>query len=236
MRRDWMKKVLCGVAAILVLPTFAQAALILDFNGGNPSGTGPSQSGWDGFTLPGPGSYSGVTVAASVVGTAQLQGRDRGVNNPPNSGSFTLSNMYRDFLIADNSTANGGVSLLIGGLTPNAQYDGRIWSYDYGQRDNATPSLFRADWFANGNQIANDWSFAGWGLPANDTVASFTFSAVANGSGQITIQGLRDAGSTGNSVSINGLQLTLVPEPSSALLLVFGAVALVGRRFRRRQL
>jgi len=230
MRRDWMKKIVCGALAIVLVPTFAQAALLLDFNGltGQTNGVGPTQSGWSGFTQPGPGSYDGITVTVSPIPTSVLQGRNRGNGNPANGGAFTLASMYQDFLYVDSGN---GVNILIGGLIPNAQYDGRIWSYDWSQRNTAA-STFATDWSVNSVLVAEDWSFAGWGLPTTDIDASFAFLTTANGSGEILITGARV---TGNGVGINGLELTLVPEPTTSAMLVLGALCLAaGRRFRRR--
>ncbi len=202
----------------------AHAAVLLDFNGWSGS-SGPTQSGWDGYTLGGSGVYSEYTVAVTAIPTSVLQGRDRGANNPPNGGSFTLSDMYRDFLYVDSGN---GVNIVISGLTANAQYSGRIWSYDYAQRATAA-STFATDWSVNSVLVADNYSFAGWGLPTTDTIASFAFSTTANGAGQITIQGLRV---TGNGVGINGLQLDLVPEPASAMLASLGGVCMLARRRR----
>jgi hypothetical protein len=138
--------------------------------------------------------------------------------------------LYRDLIIADSASAGQGLVITVGGLTPGQQYSGRIWSYDHGQVHNTT-NTFLTDWSVNNVLVADDLKSDG-PAPVDALDKSFTFMAVANGSGQLVIQGLRDSASTGNGVVINGLQLDAVPEPASFGLAAMGALGLVMRRRR----
>ena len=234
-----------AVAAVLALGAGgAQAApLLVDFN--DRGAAAATQSGWNSFVFSG-GTNDGVTtstartygdidVTVSRVGTGShtLLDRDRGSTNPPAAGTFTQTNLMRDYINADNTTAGLGLQILIEGLEPNATYSGRIWSYDDGHYNLNTSANFKADWSVNGTQFANDISLSG-PRPTANLDYSYGFTAIADGTGSIVIQGVRDAASVGNSVLINGFELDFVsspvPEPTSVGLLGLGALRLLARR------
>lgn len=242
------------LAAVVMLGAgTAHGDLLVDFNDRGFNVISPTLSGWEGFALGPAGqtatptydvtspverSFAGgidVTVSRIVVSGSPVIRDNNYDPGPQNSGSFTQANMMRDFINASNTATGEGLNILVEGLIPNAQYEGRIWSYDPAHATlPANWNIFDADWYANGTQFANDVSLAG-PLPTNNTDYSYAFSTVANANGEIVIRGLRDAASIGNPVLINGLQLTLVPEPASTAIVGFGTLCLLGRRRASRQ-
>lgn len=225
----------------------AHADISIDFNDRGFSVISPTLAGWEGFVL-GPAGQTNTNITDPVTRTfGEIEvtlsliagaGSDAFIHDvlsadsPANSGDFTLFDMMRDSVHVKDSVAGEGLSILIKGLTPNAQYDGRIWSYDVAHANTpANWGIFAADWYANGVQFADDVNLAG-PLPTTNTDYSHAFSVVANAQGEVVLQGLRDAASGGNPVLINGLQLTLVPEPASVMLVGLGATCLLTRRTR----
>ena len=107
---------------------------------------------WDGDTLqPGFSLLAGDEIQATASGTfgsytVDLTGE--GFYKGDNSHLLgpTVRPLYRDYYY-NNSTANGeGITLAIGGITPNVEYDLKLWSYDV---DNVSPTP--TVWIASGS-------------------------------------------------------------------------------------
>jgi hypothetical protein len=214
----------------------------------------PAQAGFSPFVLSGGasqviGDYTvtiDATAGSAVPTTGSITGfdgtssdfDDRLRSTPLNSGFLTTSDLYRDFIFSPDSN-NGGLNVTIDGLEPNTEYLFEIWSYDpvsVGGTIGGVPNFRVSDWFAGGFQVIENYSFRGENAPTND-LASFTFTATADIDGLLVISGRRDQLST-NSVSpqpgvfLNGLRVSSIPEPSSAILLLTAITPLVLRRRR----
>jgi hypothetical protein len=186
--------------------------------------------------------FGAITVTISAAGTpgryssAMLNSRDRG-NPTPN---YTNDNdLFRDFLFVSGSGGNvQGTNFLqvqFSGLTPNAQVQVALYSYDYsgGHTMNWTATAPVSDgtnigWWSGGNQFSApaDMQQLTWtGSGARPAPAVFTLTA--NSSGVATIWGFGGTG-TGQSADttyINAFQI-VVPEPATIALLGLSLVAL----------
>ena len=236
MRGKSLKTVLCSgvVAAAMIACSNARAAdLLVDFNDRDQSTL--TQSGWNAFELTSTNAAKSMTFGAytvTVSDTGQPVLDDR-VRTGPTGGSITMSNMLRDFIFGDNNDSGQGMSVLVEGLTPNKVYTGRIWSYDDTAATVLSGLTFLADWTANGTLIADDYN-SGGSVPTTDNEKSFAFSIAADVDGKILFQALRTPESDGSAGVINGLELTAIPEPTTAAITLIGGLAMLGRLTRRQ--
>jgi hypothetical protein len=205
---------LLTTATVLALasPTFAQPILSLDF--GDRDGAGgpglPLQPGFQSSVLDNSqgntaivsnttrtfGALS-VTVSATGTNTAGLDDRVRTV--PTDSGPFTNSALLQDFIFAVHTGGtrvgtDEGLNVLLRGLTPNAAYSLRLWSYDNG----SNPARV-SDWFVNNGAapVVAGYSFTGSVLPTDNNSDTFSFQASADTSGQLLISGRAEASVSG---------------------------------------
>lgn len=238
----WRTHLLCALAPAtsvcwLLSLSSAQAAPILAVDFGDRAEAGPGnpvEPGFSVFTITNANTmtnvgYGGYNVIVSDTGTPILDDRKR--SGPANSGAFTQSALMSDFVFADEAnTAGQGLDVRIQGLTPNANYDVTVWSYD-AALSSVDPNRI-SDWFANGTQVVNDHNMSG-PAPTTNAQYSFSFTHSADGSGELLLAGRNVT--TSGAVAINGFTISesAVPEPAAIGLLAVGSIAML-RRHRRR--
>src|SRR3954452_6268616 len=133
-----------GVAAalalvVLALPVNCQAVPLLAVDFGTAENY--VQSGFSEMA----GTVSQSTANASFgIYTVDLAGQGFGTASVSHSGSITQSvrPLYRDYYFNDSDVNGVGVNLSIGGITPNAQYNLTLWSYDGDQSFSSTNTLW----------------------------------------------------------------------------------------------
>jgi hypothetical protein len=188
----------------------APQTLAIDFDDhtGQPSDTQP---GFSSFIPTGSGAntlsttylYGGVEATLSSVGGAPLDTRKRG--SPINSDTFTLAQIFDDFVFANQTTGQNGLAVTLKYLDTNQTYNVTIYSYD-----SASTGARMSDWSANGTFIQT-WTFDGNVLVTNDTQYTFTFPATTDSSGTLQIQGVRNPGSSTQGVFLNALRVDALP-------------------------
>lgn len=234
-----------SVAAIASLAAAAtsSAAVVLsvDFNGGNSSFL---QSTFTAFTVPDgavaspttKGPFGGMSV---TVAGRNADGSSGGLFSRSRTGpGGTYNDLFRDWIAGPNtgtSSAGRAIQVTVTGLTPNAQYQAQVWSWE----SSVTATQRVADvTLVSGlprNVQLGDYSF---GTAANPTRASNTLQSptvMANASGELSL--LVSIVSTNQTTSnarpyLSGFEITSVPEPAAVLLLGGAAGGLLVRRRR----
>ncbi len=205
--------------------------LAIDFNDREYDTSALTQPGFSAFVI---GNAGGLTAAQNGSVTRDFGAFSVTLSNsspaftyddrlratPITNGAFTLSALFRDFVFSRDNTGTSGLDVWISGLAPGEAYLLTVWSYDSG-----SPGTRVSDWFANGIQVATNYTFSGPTLPSSNETNRFGFPAVADAQGRIQISGRRDPASVdGNNVPnfgvfLNALQVaTLAPlAPTNGL-------------------
>lgn len=235
-----------ALALFLLVPGMASAGPVLavDFGrnlGNNPGTPSPVQAGFNGMAGNFPES-SGSTSAAFGPYTVSLafdpyHGSDYtrvGFEDTAASSAAidpSIRALYEDAAINNLDLDDGsGITLSIAGVTPNAQYSVKLWSYNADNVFYATPTLFSPV----GTTAGTSGSVTQFALPLPTTLDDYsTTIQVSSTTTTLSIH----AASTANygGTRLNGFQLSAVPEPSTALLVAlavvtWGAVRCYGRR------
>lgn len=199
-----------------------------------PDATGDTQAGFTAADLNTNGLLiDGVAVTLSPLGDgATLQSRDRTtpVDAPP---GLTQGQLYDDFVFAySNPVAQGaGMEIELAGLAANQEYDLTIWSFDSGS-DGDRGAVW-TDVTGDASVQLAAYTFNGSAPPTADFDNTITGRVTSDADGVVRVQGVNSSNAHG--VFLNALELTAVPEPAGAVLLVLGATALAGCRLRRRR-
>lgn len=230
------------------LAVSAQAAILsVDF-GLDGSPDSPTQAGFSPFVRPGSSqtgtqtqvySVSGVTSGAITV-DVYLTGATGGCGRDRNVPSVTVSgpsaDLYRDLFTrlveaTSDTPATITEAVRLSGLDPNTNYTLDIWSLDRLNNVNGPNSQFTWWDVSSGSAvligtITNNNSTGTLAI-AGDTDFRLTKTIQSNALGQIRLMHFDSLG-TG---TINGLQISAVPEPAS--LGVVAAAGLLALRRRR---
>lgn len=236
-----LKGILALAIAILASATMSQAQLLLSVDFGvtsSPVETGYSAFGITSGTLAGPStkSYTGisnlyttgtvaVTIASgnTVTATGNLTARDRTAPST-NSGTFTYSDIYRDFI---NPSSGGNLTLGLTGLNANTQYTLTLYAYDNANSRTVTYTDYTTGSAGASGSISYTAGYT-FGSTTPDSIFSTILTVTSDANGSLVI---RATPSSGGAI-INGLQLSAVPEPSTVAL-CFLAVGIVALRARR---
>jgi hypothetical protein len=152
---------------------------------------------------------------------------------------LTTADLYDDVIFAGTSTGpTGGMDLKVSGLSANTQYFVGLYAFDSGSTPAPQPRT--ANWLDgnNADALVLTTSFSGAALPTLDDQYKFTGFATTDASGTLFLKGRNttanaSTGATSIGVFINGLEISEVPEPTSAVLFFAGALTFaVGRRRR----
>src|SRR6185436_4079592 len=83
---------------------------------------------------------------------------------PSNSVAFTQERLLKDVVFSPDTTTNGGLNITVNGLISNEFYRITIWSFD-----NSSTGARVSDWFVNGLQLIDNYTFNGSNLPTNNS-------------------------------------------------------------------
>jgi hypothetical protein len=223
-------------AAILLAATpGARAAMLLQVDFQQTQNPHPTEAGYLAFEVTnigvaGPvsqtlGGYgvtisNGYTVDGNGVlnATGIVNARDRA--NPQDSGAFTYSDLYRDFVTNGSDT---GIQLT--GFSANTDYEVTFYSYDW---NNGRTQTFR-DITGGGNDLLGSIAWTAGTTPTSNGQYSLTTTIASDAQGRMTF---RANGASGTTL-INGLQIASIPEPSAALLGGLGIVVALHLSRRR---
>jgi hypothetical protein len=146
---------------------------------------------------------SGATsqaTANAIFGSysVDLAGQGFADSNNGTAVDASVRPLYRDYYY-NNSTVNGvGVSLAIGGVIPNHNYNLTLWSYDADQVFSSTPTT----WTPNGNSSGTGGAITDFALPRptslNDYSTTFQISSTTS---MIQVFGTTTSGSGGTRLN-----------------------------------
>ena len=218
---------LLAVACVAIAGQRSSAAPILNVDFGASSS--PVETGFQAFGIA-TGSVTGpvtktlggydvtVAVGTTLTGTGTLTARDRAAP-AADSGAFTYSALYRDFI---NPTTTSAMSIGVAGLTGNTQYKIGLYAYDNSNTKTITFTDYTTGAAGNSGQVPFT---AGATFTSNDQFATF-FNATTNSAGNLVFRATSNSG----GALISGLVIDSVPEPASIGLMSLAALALYRRR------
>ena len=152
-----------------------------------------------------PVSSNGVTL--TITGT--LQGwRQRSFTADPGANYAVV----RDFVFTDSADT---VTFTFAGLTANEEYFINFWSFDTGGNANS-----QATWSVAGGSSISGVHFTG----SNAQQSPYLLTGTADGVGSLEMS------VSGANWRLNGAEISVIPEPSTALLGGLGLLALLRRR------
>ena len=227
-------------ASILVLSAPAATLLSVDFGrnlGNNPGTPSPVQAGFNGMAanfplgpnIPPPsltavfGSYT-VTVTGDPyqstdytrVGFEDTAASASGIDP-------SIRSLYEDAMINNLDLGDGsGLNLSIQGVTPNTQYQLKLWSYNSENTIYPTPTQFGPR--SASNTTGTTGSVTQFALPLPTSLNDYSTTILVSSTSStldIHAAGFVSFGGT----RMNGFELSsLVPEPSGVLLGAIGFV------------
>jgi hypothetical protein len=160
-------------------------------------------------------SLAGATSQASASGTfgaytvgVQGQGFEDTADANANEIDPSIRNLYRATYY-NNSDVNGeGVTLTIAGVTPNTDYDVKVWSYDPAQSFSSTPT----QWSPSGATTGASASITNFAFPRPATLDDYSATIrVRSTTDTLTIFGTTTAGFGGTR--LNAVELYAVAVP-----------------------
>lgn len=209
------------------------------FDFGGSDGNDLHQSGWTIFELgnsvasPQTSPADGVTGwDVTLVGPGNIGGRDRDPFAATTGGTFTLDDVYLDFIVSWEF-------LTVGNLDPAGIYDVQFIMFDDNNSgDGRTQTVFNITDGANDDLGTSDGP--GIGGANASLLSDLDFSVVGTGlspdaSGDLAFRFANST--TGNRSLINGLVITRtnpIPEPTSVVLIGLGGLLLLGALRTRR--
>ncbi len=147
-------------------------------------------------------------------------------------GQTGLTSLTRDFLqFYGNTTSPVEGTLTLSGLAPNTDYEVSFFTYNAGAGQ-TTHSFYEGSSVATGTLLSTFTTSGSWLDPANWT-PNVDYTLQSDASGEIVVTIEAPIQSNGSSrLTLDGVSVTIIPEPSSISLLVLSGFALT-RRLRR---
>jgi hypothetical protein len=202
------------------------ASDLLSIDLGRP-GTPPSATQPGFVSLHGAGSQSSASknIGLYVVNVAGQGFEDTSEGNA-NDIDPSVRDLYRDVYYNNDDRFGFGITLTIEGVTPNQEYDLKLWSYDAAQFFSSTPTL----WSPQGATTGDSGTITNFASPRPDSLDDYsTTIRVRSTTSTLTIFGTTTSGFGGTR--LNAFELTAVPEPASSVL----AATLLGAAVARRR-
>lgn len=167
----------------------------------------PVQTGFNSLAGATSQSSASATFGAYTVGV-QGQGFEDTADGNANEIDPSIRNLYRATYY-NNSDINGeGVTLTIAGVTPNKEYDVKVWSYDPAQSFSSTPT----QWSPTGNTGGTTGSITNFAFPRPTTLNDYsTTIRVHSTTSTLTIFGTTTSGFGGTR--LNAVELYAVAVP-----------------------
>jgi hypothetical protein len=151
-------------------------------------------------------------IGAYVVSIAG-QGFENTSEGNANEIDPSVRNLYRDTYYNNDDRPGFGVTLTIEGVTPNTDYDLKLWSYDAAQFFSSTPTV----WSPQGATTGTEGTIVNFASPRPDSLDDYsTTIRVRSSTSTLTIFGTTTSGFGGTR--LNGFELTAVPEPAAAVV------------------
>lgn len=177
--------------------------LRIDFNDRTEgeAGAADTESGYSTMSLDTNGSLFGnTTVTIAAYNGGVLDDRDR--TGPSDNESFTLDQVYDDFVFTTGDPGSG-MEILVSGLVPNTQYDLLLRSYD-----NTVTTPRNAVWTeANTGQVlVSPYVLNGTPAPTSNDAYVIRASVTSSASGTLILRGVQTT--LDRSVVVNALELT----------------------------
>ena len=193
-RSTTLSVILAAAGLLLAGPTFAST--LYDVNLEPPAS--PTQAGWTAADATNINNVTFTALGESVT----VDDRDRAANN----GGGMESDMWRDFIFANGSFAEGeGMDVTVSGLLTDTPYYVTIWAYD----TSSTPTR-NATWTGSNGGTSGLLSFDG--ADPNPTTLNdyrLEITAVTDGSGVLTLEGRAGPNpSSSHNVFINGFEIS----------------------------
>ena len=161
-----------------------------------------------------------INLTASV-GNNTSNSRDRGANTGP------ASDITRDFIQWGTGDA---INITISGLAANQEYEFLIWSGDLSANQIKTTDHTIAGASGGGTVQHTSVSLASENAAVGTSLHQVTLPSVFSTPGGTLTYTIDYVSGGGAAATLNGMQITAIPEPSAALLGGLGLLALLRRR------
>jgi len=212
MTLTWVAFVLTGIGVRI-----ADAAPLLKVDFGESHGN-PLQLGFSELAGSISQATAGATIGPYTVGLAG-QGFEETSETAANALDPSIRGLFRDTYFNNSDVPGVGVSLSIGGVTPNANYNLQLWSYDAAQTFSSTPT----QWAPAGSTTGTSGSITNFALPRPTTLDDYTTTIqVSSPTGTLEIFGTTTSGFGGTR--LNGFRLN--DGASNVLAVDFGQPAI----------
>ncbi|QNN21504.1 PEP-CTERM sorting domain-containing protein [Planctomycetales bacterium ZRK34] len=212
------------IALALAASSLTHAATVttmVDINGGD----GPTQAGWLAFDPTGPSTFTdalgaGRDLTVEITQNGALRDRDRGTTV---TGTYAeLSNLLRDFY---GSRSNNDIVTLTLTLDAGAYH---FLSYHHDAEAGSTNTQ-EVEFTRIGSGVIQTDVIHSSDAPTDIVTFEDTFTLASATSVQFQIQKTALASNNGE-FGFNGFELTLIPEPTTAAMLVMGGLLVMRRR------